>query len=369
MSDTPRPNSGQEGNNLPSAGDVEESLRKMDATPEATETLLLLLEHGRRNNLSQAQLAKFAKIDQSTLSKVFGGTYPAGIQGIAERVEAALNNHEEAQRMVERPIVQTWTLREIGMYCDATRRNETIGLLIGRSHLGKTTALEYHAQTHPRAVMMRMPAGGAARIFLQDLAIACGATARGAYDQVRRNVLNKFQEKGDNAPDLLIIDQAHETIVGRRVQTVTLGLILELHDLTGCPVVICATPAFADKMRDEQFRKFFEQLDNRAPLPRFLPDVPPMCDFDAIFAAYGLPPAPASKLHPADEKTPAEVVADLRAKNGLGKLIKLVREGRRVARNKQVRFGWSHMLDVVATAESWKAGDGPEDERDGREGR
>ncbi len=369
MSDTPRPNDGQQPSGLPTAEAVAAKLQAQGNEERGVNLVLWLLGHGRAQGMNKTDLARFARIDPSTLGKVLDGTYPTHITGIADRIEKTRSSYLEEQAYIERPIVQTWTLNEIGKVCDATRADETMTLLIGRSHSGKTTALEYYAGRNPHVVYMTMPVGGAARIFLQDLAEASNATARGAYDQVRRNVINRFRSDEPDAPQLLIIDEAHQTIIGRRVQTVTLELIRELHDKTHCPVVICATPVMDDKMRDQKLKTFFEQMDNRSPLPRHLPKLPPMCDLNAIFAAYGLPPAPARKLHPDDEKTPDAVVQEIRAKNGLGKLVKLVRKARRVARKKQVKLDWSHVLDVVATGDSWANGDGPEDGQDGKEGR
>lgn len=354
---------------LPLAETVQGNLQNSGADETAINVVLWLLEHGRARGMNQVDLESFAKLGAGTLSKVFAGKYPTDIKGVVSRIEKARTAFLETQAQDERPIVPTWVLTETGKFCDAVRTDETIGILIGRSHSGKTTALEVYHAKHPRVVLMRMPVGGAARMFLQDLAEACKASSRGAYDQVRRSILKRFREKADDAPPLLIIDEAHETVIGRRVQTVTLELIRELHDVTGCPVVLCATPVFTASMEDERMRVFFEQLDNRAPFQRRLPNLAPMRDIDAIFAAYGLPPAPDQLLHPDDEKTPDAVVQDIRVKNGLGKLVKLVRKARRVARKNREKLSWSHVLDVVITGESWAAGDGPQDdEQDGKGG-
>ena len=367
MSDKPGPDDGQPETTLPTSDAVARILRAR-LTPESDiEQIRWLLDHGHAHGMSQAQLARFAGLDKGTLSKVLSGTYPTSLQGIVDRIRLAREDHAARQALQERPVVQTWLLTETGKFCDAVCADESIGILTGRSHAGKTTALRHYAGTHPGVVYVRMPAGGAARIFLQDLAEACGAPVRGAYDQLRRNVLKRFRSDGTDAPRMLIVDQAHETVIGRRVQTVTLGLILEIHDVTDAPVVLCATPVFATKMEDQRVAKFFEQLDNRAPFQRRLPNLPPMEDINAILRAYLLPPAPAQKLHPDDDQTPDEVVQKIRAEHGLGKLVKLIRKARRVSRNRREDLSWSHVLDTVATHASWLAGDGPDGE-DGKEG-
>ena len=369
MTDTASPDAGQEGSILPTAEAVAAALRRNGTDERAIHSVLWLLEHGRSQHWSQAKLAAFARISPATLSLVLKGTYVQNLSGIAERIEAARAAHLDAQAQIERPVVATWVLTEIGHFCDAVRSEETMGIITGRSHSGKTTAFETYVRDRADVVFVRMPEGGAARMFLQDLAEACGVPYRGAYDALRRAILKKFRRSTEGAPGLLVIDELHETVIGRRVQTVTLELIRTLHDVTGCPVVLCATPVFMTHMEDERLVRFFEQLDNRAAYVRRLPEKPPMCDIHAICAAYGLAAAPTHLLDPDDTQTPAEMVEEIRTKNGLGKLVRLLRKARRIARNKQQKIGWSHVLDVAATNKSWRDGDGPDGpgaEQDGK---
>ena len=362
MSDTPSPDAGQDRNGLPGADAVEATLRMQGATDQDIKTFRRLVDYGHAENLSQAELARLVKVDAGALSKIFNGKYPTGISKIAERVEEQLADILRRKLAAERPLVDTWVFREVGLFCQATRASRGIGILTGRSHTGKTTGLKHYADRTPDTVYMRMRSGGAAGMFAKRLARACGFSDRQAYSELVDRAVGFL-----NPGKLLIVDEAHQTVVGRRVQTVTLGLIQEIHDESGCSVVLCATPVFREKMLDDRLRLFFEQIDNRGTLPRRLPDLAPMVDINAIIRAYGLPPAPATKLDAKDPHSPLEVVLSIREKNGLGKLVHLLSEARRIAANRREPFTWDTVLNQAATGQSWEQGDGPDEaDEDGK---
>ena len=52
----------------------------------------------------------------------------------------------------------------------------------------------------------------------------------------------------------------------------TLEIIRDVHDIAGAGVVLCGTPVFADALKDERIKLFFEQVDNRTAIIRKMPD-------------------------------------------------------------------------------------------------
>ena len=347
---------------LPSADVVKRNLlEKMNASDAHVSAVLWLLEQGRLRQLSQNKLAKLVGLDTGALSKVFRGEYPAGLDAIASRIDAERRLLLQRETSTDKPIAETWVLQECGKFCDAVRADQSLGILTGRSHTGKSVALQTYQQrnNHGRTIYVKMPPGGSPRMFLIALARACSISDRNAYDQLRDRMIRFF-----DTGMLLVIDEMHQTVVGRKLQTVTLECIRDLYDASGCGMVLCATKVFTDKMKEERHRLFFEQIDNRGILRRRLPDLAPWMDIRAIVGAYGLPPAPREKLHPGDKLSPHEFLVEIRKTSGIGKLANLLRTSRRIATKRGELFSWRHVLDVELTRQSWESGDGPEDDQE-----
>ena len=322
-----------------------------------------MVEHGRSLKLNQARLGETIGFDGSVVSRLISGTYPTEIDEMVGRID--LHRRLLAQEAVdqERPICDTWVLDQIAVTCTMTRNARCITVLTGRSHTGKTTGAQVYTRrnNHGQTIYVRMPPGGAPRMFLIALARACGISARNAYDQLRDRLLAFFKPGM-----LLIVDEIHQTIIGRKFQQTTLELIRDVRDLAGCGVVLCGTPVFDDAFRDEKTERFLQQISERAPIRRRLPDTAPWGDVEMILNAYGLPPASREKLDPQHHASPLAIIKERMAKNGLGQLTEFLLIAKEPAKKRKELFGWFHVVGTDAMLKSWERGDGPRDEKGGR---
>ena len=339
---------------------------KLDAarySHQHIDTILWLLEYGRSMRVSQAELAETIDLDSTIISRLFSATYPGDVQKQIDKIDHHRRLLAQEVTGEQRPICQTWVLREIDKFCAMVRLARVLGILTGKSHTGKTVALITHKtqNNHGLTVYTRMPPGGAPSLFMASMARSCGISPKNSFAALRDRFI-QFLRPGM----LLIIDEMHQTLIGRKTQIQTLELIRDMHDLTGCAIVMCGTPIFADSFKDERVSLFFEQIDNRGPLKRRLPDEAPWNDVLMVLAAYGLPPAPRKKLDEKHHKSPLTIVKEMVAGRGLGKLTKFLLLARAAANKHQEVFSWYHVVRTDAMLTGWERGDGPADEKGGR---
>ncbi len=355
----PVPPRSRGGGSYESADIIRDRLEATGTAQAQITSILWFADHGRRQNLNQQALGELIEYDGSTVSRLLSGKYPTDIAPIIAKVDELRRLISSGDNSDKHPVCKTWVLTEIGKTCDLTRAAETVCILTGRSHTGKSVALlNYtHRNNHGQTIFVRMPPGGAPRMFLNTLAMACGISHRQSYEQLRDRLIGFFKPGM-----LLIVDEAHQSIIGRKLQTVTLEIIRDVHDLAGAAVVLCGTPVFANALKDDRIKLFFEQVDNRTTIIRKLPDTAPWRDVEMVIAAYGLPvPIPEGKLVAEHHLSPLEIVQAKVAKNGLGKLTKFLTIARRPAEKQGVPFAWAHVVGTDAMLAGWERGDLPTD--------
>lgn len=130
----------------------------------------------------------------------------------------------------------------------------------------------------------------------------------------------------------------------RRVQTVTVDRIRELHDDCGCGVVLCGTEHGEAAFTDARHREFLAQTDNRGRLRLYIPTAPTKDDFAAVCAAYGL------GLPDGDAGTAARKIAK---ENGISALCDVLAIARRIAAKAKTALDWPHYLTAQATLSSY----------------
>ena len=321
------------------------------------DSILWLLEYGRKMKASQGRLAEVIGIDQTVISRLFNGNYPGDVQKQIDKIDHHRRLLAQEITGEARPICQTWVLTEIDALCAMARKAQTMAILTGRSHVGKTVALQEHTRrnNHGLTVYTTMPPGGAPSLFTAALARSSGISPKNSIANLRDRFIAHF-----SPGMLLIIDQVHLALTGRKPQFQTLEIIRDIHDLTGCSVVLCGTPIFADAFKDKTIEKFMEQFDNRVAINRRLPDAAPWGDVEMILNAYGLPPASADRLDARHHKSPLEIVQALVGQRGLGKLTKFLLLARAAATKRGEVFAWRHVVGTDAMLAGWARGDGPQ---------
>lgn len=353
MQTTPPPDDGDKpkpaiGGYLPSGDHVKANLMGNGATPDQVDTVLWLLNYGRTEKLgSISALAKRLNVSGTTISRVFAGKYGADLASICSDIEHFRNLAAERRAFGQQVIVRDLrVVQDITAFCDLARASQTMALLWGPNQSGKTWAIERiyaPANNHGRTIFVRMPVGGGTRLFLEEVLKACGISERKSYGEMKQRVFRYFDPQ-----TLLIIDEFHQAMIGRTLRTTTIESVREIHDKTGCGVVLCGTDVLPDMIADPRFKKLLGQTDNRGVLRRLIPATPYKEDVAAICKAYGFGQA---------EGEARKLVNEIANTSGIGKLCKFMQMAKRLASKRKAPVTWDHFLETHATLKSWERGE------------
>jgi DNA transposition AAA+ family ATPase len=331
---------------FPAADVVKTALTEnQQAAPGQVNDVIWLLNHARDRKLrSYSELGELIGYDTSVISKVFRGIYGAGLGAFCEKIRVYRALYLQRQDLGEEIFVEGLSIvRDVKNLCELTRISQTMSMIWGPNQSGKSKALKRYAKgDHGRTIYLRMPTGGSAQMMLQELAKACGISDRSNYAQLRDRIMKYL-----DASTLLIVDEVHQAMIGRTMKTTTIELIREIHDETGCGVVLCGTDVLPDMMQDPRFSKLLGQTDNRGVLKRKVPAAPTKRDVRLLCEAYGL-------TNPDGDA--AEIVSAIAKKNGIGKLTKYFLMSRRLASKSNEPLGWKHFLATHATLTAWAEG-------------
>ena len=334
---------------LPSGDRVKVNMANAGATADQIDTVLWSLNWARANKITSiSTLARRMNVcSPPTLSRVFAGKYGAGLANICSDIDHFRKIANERQQMGEEPLVSDLrVVQDIAEFCELTRVSATMSILFGPNQSGKSWTLEKiytPANNHGRTIYVRMPVGGGTRLFLERLMSACGISERKAYSEMVTRAVRYFDPQ-----TLLIIDEIHQAMIGRFLKAVTLERIREIHDLSGCGVVLCGTDIVPEMINDPKYKKFLGQIGNRGVLRRMIPAKPYDEDVAALCRAYGFskPDGEARAL-----------VKQISSTNGIGKLCKFFRMSVRLANNQRTPVSWDHFLQTHATLKGWERGD------------
>lgn len=343
------------GNNTPGAGYlpsgdiVKTKLAGSGATPEQVDTALWFLNYGRAQGIASVSgLAKRLNVNSSTIGRLFAGKYGADIASIIAKIDHFRSVQQERSKFGDIPVVTGLkVVKDITDFCDLTRATATMSVLFGPNQSGKSWTLERiytPANNHGRTVYVSMlQSGGATRLFMEDMMRACGISERKSYGDMKRRAYRYFDPQ-----TLLIVDEFHQTLIGRTIKMTSIEAIRAIHDRCGCGVVLCGTDIVPDMFEDARFKKFLGQTANRGALRRLIPATPYPEDVLALCQAYelGTPAGEAKKL-----------VDTIAGTNGIGKLCKFMAMARRLASRRKTPVTWEHFLETHATLKSWERGE------------
>ena len=167
------------------------------------EALLYLRDHP---DITQAAMARSIGISATTLNLWLKDDYKGDSGEIAAKVSAWLERQEERKRALPRPVfVETSISRQIHSalaYCHA--QNE-FGVIVGRSGLGKTIALEEYCERQKDVVFIRLNVTHTPLRFMEELA----RQSRVQHPRGTMNgLLNRIVEKLRDTNRLVIVDEA-----------------------------------------------------------------------------------------------------------------------------------------------------------------
>jgi DNA transposition AAA+ family ATPase len=234
-----------------------------------------------------------------------------------------------------------------------------VAFVMGDSQIGKTTAgvefqrLNNHGLTH----ILRMPTQGSLGNTLAEFATRLGIRSRIGGTDLRRRIFESFDEN-----NLLIVDEAHQGLIGRTAQSgaISLEFIRELHDRRGCGIVLMGTAVLREGLKHN--RVLSQMWRRRSPgLVINLPSEVPRADLDCFAAAFGLEAAPDREMRIQFDAeggsksfgaNPLKIQTEIVRADGLGSWIRLLEDARDLARETNARMSWGRVLVAYCQAQA-----------------
>ncbi|MBP5788186.1 MAG: AAA family ATPase [Kiritimatiellae bacterium] len=269
----------------------------------------------------------------STISRLFACNYEASVQSICDRIERYKRSIEERGNVNDMPFVETSISRDVEKVCKAAWFSQSVAFIWGESQTGKTYALRHYQATHNHGATkyIRVPTAATIQLASAEIARACAVSGEGEWSNIRQRIL-----KAVDSQNLVIVDEAHQvfTTTADKQAKKVLEFLREVHDRTGCGMVMCMTNMGRDAIETSSLAPVFKQLSRRGVVKLQLPDTAPLRDYlDIAAAAFSLP---------APEGQELETVKHIRVAGGIGVYCKYLQMARRLADNKEETLAWSH---------------------------
>jgi DNA transposition AAA+ family ATPase len=301
----------------------------------------------KENEIGWKDAERHSTLSTGTLYKLWHDKYrdAAGqrvsLDGVCETLARAKSLIEERAESIRRFFVMTGTARKVWKICDEARLMQTIALIYGDSQVGKTYALEEYTHRHNsgQTIYVRMPAAAGVQEMMKCIAAACGIASKMPFNKLKSKVM-KFLDH----TKLIIIDEAHLVFETYQKGSALrcLETIRELHDLTQCGLVICATDIFKREIEAGEHSGMLTQFKRRATYQLQLPTKAPKEDWLALADTYKL----------GEPKGEAELlVSQIIKTDGLGKFCIFLRKASQMAGKRKERLTWDHFVrahDLIA---------------------
>jgi DNA transposition AAA+ family ATPase len=332
---------------FPTPDVVEHNLVETGASEEQIGNVLALLDFAQSQKIKNfTQLGKRVGVNSTTISRVFRGKYDANLESICKQIRHFLSLWKDRQAWGEEIfIAQLSVTRRLTKFAQLVRAAGQIGIVWGPNQTGKSKALQYIAQQTPSTAYAELLDGGGLKDSLDVIARARGGIpTRKSSVELRRMILRRF-----NRLWLLIVDEFHQTLVGRTLKMVTIECVRKIHDISKTPLLLCGTDIMADMWEEPKFKDFLGQISNRAPMRMRIPQAPTAKDVELLIHAYGFSTAPNS-----DAEKKIKTIAN---EHGIGILARYFQVSRFLANNAHERIGWKHFITTEATLASWAKGE------------
>jgi DNA transposition AAA+ family ATPase len=298
---------------------------------------------GKSQRWSLSRTAEEVGMDNSTLYRVFTGTYGANLKNISERIDRYRSQFEDKAQRQRGFFVETSIAKKIFEACEYARDSKTLVFVYGGTQLGKTTAaLQYQASNnHGATKYVRLPASAGVQLMMKEFARACYVSPNSSFENLREYVFNAL-----DSSHLVLVDELHQVFMSyqRGSAIKCLEVIREIHDRRGCGMVCFGT----SKLRDElgmmgEHRDLLAQFKERGIVEVQLPSTVPRSDLGKIAASFGLG-------EPTREAR--EVIELVTKRHGLKRFVLFLQSGKKIAGNDRARrMTWDHFIrahDIVA---------------------
>jgi hypothetical protein len=295
-----------------------------------------LHRHYVENDLNIREIAGLIRVSETTVSQIFNGKYNAKLDGVVKEIESFFRLVDSRAQGRKLPFTETDLTRQIFNVCDKAREFQKVAFIFSDAQIGKSSALEEYQRrnNHGSTLYTYIPAGGSFASFLLTFCKPLGIAVNTGHAIMRHRIKESFDDRM-----LLIVDEAHQALPevngSRRVGgLLCIEFIRELFNDKKCGIVLCATNAFRDEMRNGDLKKLLAQTRRRRLCALQLPNTPEQDDLDKFAAAYGLAPSAG-----ADRALEKRIIAD----EALGMWLTLLRMAAKISAEYNQTMTWKHV--------------------------
>lgn len=305
-----------------------------------------------RHPMAKADFARRIGCSDNLLYKLYNGIYKSAAgQPMGPSEELISNMREFLKLELERyeagetQFVVTPTVKKICNACDLARESGTIVFVWGPSHVGKTWTLERYytpRHNHARTTYVRMMAASGLGGMVRRIADKLGISDKSNTADLIQRIKNAL-----HSGVLLILDECHLLAHTYRKGSfhVCMEVLREIHDETGCGMVLCWTILNDVKAASQ---KELQQLWRRGVHKVPLPMMPTKADIGAILEHNGLK-FPEREMEVTVGKIteqPYEVIRQVAKNEALKAITERIRYGRKLANKAGQKLRWEHFIDA-----------------------
>ncbi len=306
---------------------------------EQSELIFWLFTYQKQNRLSYSALADQIGLNAGTISKLMRCTYHkdgAKYESICSTIANFRQLTTERQMAKAGVFVETEVARIIQDVCYSSLVTNSVSFVFGKTHVGKTMALEHYAAMNKGKGVhyVRLPASAGLQLTAKEIAEACYISRNGPFEMLRERIL-----KALNRNSLLIIDELHQALISYQKQSSikVFEFIREIHDRTGCGVVLCGTHVLRNEIERGRLSPMLEQFRERGIIWTDLPDTPKLSDLDLLAAGYGLPTL---KSNASAKSWATKLVRE----HSIAHFAKYLQAGSSMAAKAEQEISWEHVL-------------------------
>jgi len=213
-----------------------------------------LRELMKTEDLSQVAVALSLGISTAVISQYLAGVYKGDVAGIDRQVEGFLRLRQERRETGRRAAVFAPTsvsakIMETARFCHVEGE---LGVCVGPSGLGKTTALKRYLVENSEAALIEADLGFTSSDMLREILLAIGAPSD-SYSL--HALMSEIQKRLAGSGRLIIIDEAEH------LPWKALDLVRRINDKCDVGVLLCGLPRLVANLRN--LNRDFEYIRNR----------------------------------------------------------------------------------------------------------
>ena len=290
----------------------------------------------------------------TTVYRILKGDYQGSLDEVCSSIARWKRICDERQTITRVTFVETATARKIWQICDAANLYQSVAVIYGDSQIGKTWALQEYAarHNHGQTRYVRLPAAAGVQMLIRNFAHACGISPKSSFEQLRERVVRATDEN-----TLWLVDELHQAFstYQRHSRVACLELVREIHDLTGCGMVLCGTHIAREEIENGQHKEMLAQLRRRGIFRLQLPAFATWPDRLAIARHFGLKDTPEGQVR--------DLVDQIIHRSGLKAYTSYLQAATRLASRRKTPVDWRHFQaahDAIARLSLADASDAEE---------